>query len=172
MPADMLLLRMRTCTASKQLSIQMRRMMSASRASLCCAHVMCMGGREILRTLLVLLWRRRASLRTTLLACPGVLLSVDATHAHTKHACFQHFLAKPRLDLRPHIRSHRYSSSHPAVVTFFGADFFPDRSSIIIATEFMDFYSVKDVLAQCGELGTLFVCAPMPALPSYPTCRS
>jgi len=125
MPADMLLLRMRTCTASKQLSIQMRRMMSASRASLCCAHVMCMGGREILRTLLVLLWRRRASLRTTLLACPGVLLSVDATHAHTKHACFQHFLAKPRLDLRPHIRSQQVLVITSSRCYIFWRRFFP-----------------------------------------------
>jgi hypothetical protein len=37
------------------------------------------------------------------------------------------------------------------VVTFIGADFFQDRSSIIIATEFMDFYSLKDIAAQCGN---------------------
>ena len=37
------------------------------------------------------------------------------------------------------------------MVTFIGADFFQDRSSIIIATEFMDFYSLKDIAAQCGN---------------------
>jgi hypothetical protein len=44
-----------------------------------------------------------------------------------------------------------HNSIHPSVVTFIGADFFQDRSSIIIATEFMDFYSLKDIAAQCGN---------------------
>ena len=44
----------------------------------------------------------------------------------------------------------RYNSIHPGVTTFYGADFFPDRSSIIIATEFMELYSLKDIVAQCG----------------------
>jgi len=45
-----------------------------------------------------------------------------------------------------------YSSAHPSVVAFFGADYFPDRSSIIIATEFMDLYSLKDIVSRTGPI--------------------
>ena len=78
-------------------------MMSASRASLCCAVFMCMGEHGILRALLALLLRRRASVRMTLLVCLRVLLSVATTHAHNQQSCSHHFLPKPHLDLRPYM---------------------------------------------------------------------
>lgn len=40
-----------------------------------------------------------------------------------------------------------YTGQHPNVTGFLGATFYPPRSSILIACEFMDLRSFKDVMA-------------------------
>jgi len=48
-----------------------------------------------------------------------------------------------------------YTGQHPNVTGFLGATFYPPRSSILIACEFMDLKSFKDVMAVC-QAGTTF----------------
>ena len=88
---------------------------------------------------------------------------------HTcRHSSFHPIHRRTRTRLaRIHLRAHahvyvhankqtrthgtcRYNSFHPNIVTFYGADIYPERSSIVLATEFMHLYSLKDISAQCG----------------------
>jgi len=43
-----------------------------------------------------------------------------------------------------------YAGQHPNVTHFLGATFYPPRSSILIACEFMDLRSFKDIMKVCG----------------------
>mmetsp|Transcript_35376 Transcript_35376/g.83256 ORF Transcript_35376/g.83256 Transcript_35376/m.83256 type:complete len:300 (-) Transcript_35376:64-963(-) len=50
-----------------------------------------------------------------------------------------------------------YSSTHPGVVDFMGADYFPQKGCILIANEYMDLASLKDVMARVGPLPEVFL---------------
>mmetsp|Transcript_32042 Transcript_32042/g.75521 ORF Transcript_32042/g.75521 Transcript_32042/m.75521 type:complete len:299 (+) Transcript_32042:173-1069(+) len=44
-----------------------------------------------------------------------------------------------------------YASSHPHVVEFYGTEYFADKNSVLILTEFMDLGSLKDVTRRIGR---------------------
>jgi serine/threonine protein kinase len=45
-----------------------------------------------------------------------------------------------------------YASKHPSVVEYYGADYFEEKSCIMIALEFMDLASFKDLRNQYGPI--------------------
>ncbi len=45
-----------------------------------------------------------------------------------------------------------YSSKHPSVVDYYGADYFQEKSCIMIALEFMDMASFKDLRNRWGPI--------------------
>ena len=56
-----------------------------------------------------------------------------------------------------------YTGQHPNVTGFLGATFYPPRSSILIACEFMDLRSFKDVMAVMQASTKGVSCLPPPS---------